>query len=691
MQKFNIDFDLLPVNVAVYKKVDNDFEFVAFNKMAEKTENICAEDLIGKKLTKVFPNIKKSGLFDILKRVDKDSETLVFDKSFYQDGIVKGWRKHYISKLDSGEIISFYIDYTVEKELETNLTKTEEELKIQKNFLKTVIDVIPDVIWIKDLNLNYIGCNAKFEELYGIKESELIGKSDFDLVDKKTAKFYRENDKLVLKSDHVVHSDDYWSFDNGRIQGYFETIKTTVKDSKGKIVGILGIARDITERVKREKELEQYALYDTLTGLSNRVNFLNKLESLIKDRVYKEKKHALMFIDLDNFKEINDTMGHSVGDQVLIQSAKRIKNSVREDDIVARFGGDEFVLVVKNISSEFVIDDIAKKILDNLSEAIEIKGKKFYIGASIGISLIPDDSKNIESLLSYADSAMYRAKEGGRNRYEFYTKDMSKKAFKRVVMENSIRTALENNEFEMYYQPQINTKTKKIVGAEALIRWNHPSLGVVSPSKFIPISEESGQIVEIGKWIIHRVMKDSLSFGKNGLNLKNISINLSIKQLNDANLISIIKNAINETQCNPKWIEFEVTETFAMSNPDNVMILLNKIKDLKCKISIDDFGTGYSSLQYLKKFPIDKLKIDQSFVKDIICDEDDEAIVKAVILIAKSMKLDVIAEGVEENHQKDMLINNGCDMAQGYLFSKPLPLKEFKDFVKKYNREYFNE
>ncbi len=691
MQKFNIDFDLLPVNIAVYRRVDNDFEFVAFNKMAEKTENISSEDLIGKKLTEVFPGVKEFGLFDMLQRVDKDGKTLVFDKSFYQDGRVKGWRKNYISKLDSGEIVAFYTDHTVEKELETNLTKTEEELKIQKNFLKTVIDVIPDVIWIKDLNLRYIGCNAKFEELYGIKESELIGKSDFDLVDRKTAEFYRENDKLVLKSDHVVQSDDYWNFNNGRIQGYFETIKTTVKDSKGKIVGILGIARDITERVKREKELEQYALYDTLTGLSNRVNFLNKLESLIKDRVYKEKKHALMFIDLDNFKEINDTMGHSIGDQVLIQSAKRIKNSVREDDIVARFGGDEFVLVVKNISSEFVVDDIAQKILDNLSKPIEVEKNKFYISASIGISLIPDDSKDIENLLSYADSAMYRAKEGGRNRYEFYTKDMSKKAFERVVMENSIRTALENNEFEMYYQPQINTKTKKIVGAEALIRWNHPSLGIVSPSKFIPISEESGQIVEIGKWIIYQVMKDTSSFKKDKLNLKNISINLSIKQLNDANLISIIKNAIDETQCNPKWIEFEVTETFAMNNPDNVIILLNKIKDLKCKISIDDFGTGYSSLQYLKKFPIDKLKIDQSFVKDIICDEDDEAIVKAVILIAKSMKLDVIAEGVEENHQKDMLINNGCDMAQGYLFSKPLPLKEFKDFVKKYNREYFNE
>ncbi len=680
MTKYNLDLDLIPINIAIYKRVDNDFEFVFFNKTAEKTENIEAKKIVGKKVSEIFPGIKKFGLFDVLERVYKSGKDEIFDMHFYEDDRISGWRKNYIHKLPSGEIAAFYTDHTFEKELETELLE-------QKTFLKTVLNVIPDLIWIKDLNFKYVACNKKFEEVYEIKEKELIGKSDYDLVDAKTAKLFIDNDKTVLASEKPVIYDEYWTLDNKNHRGYYETIKTVMRNNKGDITGILGIARDISERVKKEKELLKYALYDSLTGLANRANFLQKLENLINDRIYKDKMHALFFIDLDQFKEINDTFGHSTGDLVLIESARRLEKSIRKDDIIARLGGDEFVIVLKNIKDLYAVQHIAQKIIDIIKEPILIKNNSFHISASIGISMIPMDSRDIENLLSYADSAMYKAKEKGRSCYEFYTQDISKKAYERVVLENSLRNALENNEFVMYYQPQVDIKSAKVIGAESLIRWKHSSLGLVSPAKFIPIAEESGLILDIGKWIINQVMKDTYLLKKEGYkDINTISINLSVKQLNNKGLLNIIKDGLKRSGCDPKWIEFEITESFAMQDPKVVISVLKNLKEIGCKISIDDFGTGYSSLQYLKKFPIDKLKIDQSFIRDIPSDEDDEAIVKAVILIAKSMKLDVIAEGVEDDYQHLFLKNNKCDLIQGYLYSKPLPFEEFKNFIKNHNK-----
>ena len=591
------------------------------------------------------------------------------------------YSQHVMIDVDTSHKEMYCIDINLKdmKDLENELSK-------QKNFLRTIINVIPDLIWLKDLDGKYLACNSRFEQFFGASEAEIVGKTDYDFVDEELATFFREHDKKAIESGGSKSNDEYLVFNDGSYEGTFSTIKTPMIDEKGNVTGVLGVAHDISERIIREKELENYALYDTLTGLSNRINFLNQLKTLLRDRKSSKIQSALLFIDLDHFKEINDTIGHATGDLVLIEIAKRLKKITREDDILARLGGDEFVLVVKHISDIFIVRSIAQKIIDAIKEPIVIDVSTFYVTTSIGISLSPDDSNEVGNLLSYADSAMYKAKANGRNSYEFYTKEMSERAFERVVLENSLRDAIKKQEFQLYYQPQVDAISGKTVGAEALIRWVHPNMGLISPAKFIPVAEDTGQILEIGKWVISQAMSDMCKMKKEGIDLATISINLSVKQLNDTNLIQIIKDALKETKCDPSWVEFEVTESYAMNNPQNVIVLLNQIKELKCKLSLDDFGTGYSSLQYLKRFPIDKLKIDQSFVRDIPGDTDDEAIVKAVILIAKSMQMQVIAEGVEDMYQKDFLLKYGCSHIQGYLYSRPVPLLEFKEFLDKNNK-----
>jgi len=354
---------------------------------------------------------------------------------------------------------------------------------------------------------------------------------------------------------------------------------------------------------------------------------------------------------------------------------------LRKGDTLARFGGDEFTVLLEHINSALDVKNVAQTILDILREPFIVEQHEFYLTTSVGITIYPEDGQTPESLLRFADIAMYKAKALGRDNYQFYTEALSKQAAARVLLENNLRRAVQNNEFILYYQPQVDARNKKIIGAEALIRWNDPDKGLISPAEFIAVAELSGQIIDIGRWVLHQAMIDMSHWKSAGFDIETISINLSVKQLNDKSLISSIKKALNETQCSPKWIEFEVTEGYAMNEPEQAIILLNKITDLGCKLSLDDFGTGYSSLAYLKRLPVKKLKIDQSFIRDIPGDSDDEAIVNAVILIAQSMQLEVIAEGVEEEVQQAFLLQQNCQYSQGYLYAKPMPIEQFEKFM----------
>ena len=438
----------------------------------------------------------------------------------------------------------------------------------------------------------------------------------------------------------------------------------------------------LTEIVEYSLKLQHLAHHDSLTELPNRTLFHDRLlQSIITSKRH-EQGFALLFIDLDQFKKINDTLGHNIGDKVLVESSKRLRKCVREADTIARLGGDEFTIILKNIVDENSISGIAKKIVFAIKEPIYIDEHILYISASIGISLYPSDATTSTDLTKFADTAMYKAKDAGRDNYQYYNSQMTVLAFEKVVMDASLRVAIKNEEFIVYFQPQYNFLTSEIVGLEALVRWQHPKKGLVFPDVFIPLAEESGLIIDIDTIVMKKAMKQFVLWYKDGLNPGTLALNLSMKQLNENDFINKLLETAKEIGFNTSWLELEVTEGQVMQNHESSIEKLYSLSRLGIKIAIDDFGTGYSSLSYLKKLPLDKLKIDKSFIQEIPHDEDDMAITKAIIALGKSLNFKLIAEGVETQEHKDFLIENGCDFVQGYFYSKPIPIEAITKLLK---------
>ncbi|MEA3370666.1 MAG: EAL domain-containing protein, partial [Campylobacterota bacterium] len=460
-------------------------------------------------------------------------------------------------------------------------------------------------------------------------------------------------------------------------------------DAEGNPLVSVGTVQDITEQRKIENKLEEQkdalkhqANHDTLTGLPNRVLFSDRLEQAIEKAKRNNSKVALLFIDLDHFKEINDSLGHIFGDEVLKIVTHRLQGSIRDEDTLARFGGDEFVVILEDLAHEEDASLIASKILLSTAQAIEIEGNVFYLSNSIGISVYPNDGENPQNLLKYADSAMYKAKSEGRNNYQYYDVKMTELAFERVVMERELRTAIQNREFVVYYQAQMNGKTDTLIGMEALVRWEHPTKGLISPAKFIPLAESTGLIIELDRYVMKVAMVQFAQWHEKGLKPGVLAMNLSIKQLKKEDFVEVLHSLLEESKCRAEWIELEVTESQIMTNPDEAIKVLQKISDLGVELAVDDFGTGYSSLAYLKRLPINKLKIDQAFIKDLPDDEEDSVITKAIIALANSLNLKVIAEGVETKEQRDFIVESGCESIQGYLYSKPLPADEVESTLR---------
>lgn len=389
-------------------------------------------------------------------------------------------------------------------------------------------------------------------------------------------------------------------------------------------------------------------------------------------------KFGLLFIDLDNFKNINDSYGHDEGDIVLKYVADELNLLIRAEDTLARLGGDEFIVIVEELESLDDISIIAKKIIELLKKPIEIKNSKYYLGASVGVSIFPDDSENINDLIKFADTAMYDVKKNGKGYSKFYSHQMSQELLNRITIESEMRDAIKNEEFVVYYQPQIDARDDSLLGVEALVRWQHPTNGLIPPFKFIPIAEETGLIVELDRLVMKQAMQQWSDWYRDGFTPGVLCLNLSVKQLVQEDFLPTLKELLTQTSCKNEWIELEVTESHIMTNPEQSIHILNEISNMGIELAIDDFGTGYSSLSYLKKLPINKLKIDQSFVRELPNDEDDISIVKAIIGLAKSLNLKIIAEGVEVDSQKEFLLENGCRYIQGYIYSKPVPMNEIK-------------
>lgn len=457
---------------------------------------------------------------------------------------------------------------------------------------------------------------------------------------------------------------------------WVELFLAPVRSEAGAITHFVGVLNDVTFRKEAEARLNHLANHDSLTGLPNRNLLYDRLTHVLARR--NEAMAAVLFLDLDRFKLINDSYGHDIGDQLLKAVALRLASCLRDEDTVARLGGDEFVVLLEDLPSEDMAATIAAKIAARLSEPLIVGDCELPLATSIGIALYPRDGRSAQDLLKNADTAMYRAKEAGRGGFCFFAGEMNLHARNRLTLENELRRAIENGELEVFYQPQVTMGSGRLLGAEALVRWRHPLKGLVSPADFIPVAEETGLIVALGEQVLRIACRQLADWQRRGLPTLSVAINLSPRQFRQADLVSVIAAILAETGADPAHIELEITESAAMQDADSAVVALGRLRAMGVSLAIDDFGTGYSSLSYLKRFPIDKLKIDRSFVEGIPEEADDTAIVRAIVAMAHSLGLKLLAEGVETEAQRAFLDSLGCTVAQGYLFGRPQPAAEFE-------------
>jgi diguanylate cyclase (GGDEF)-like protein/PAS domain S-box-containing protein len=636
-----------------------------------------------------MPNMDGLDMAKEIKAIDKEQDILIL--SAFQDIVILKRAidigvDAFISKpvrdidelFDKLEKISMHLQN--KKDLEVALVKSFQQAQI--------IQQIHDSVISTDLNGVITSWNSGSTKLLGYSDEETIGEHIGML-------YPPEKLELITKYIEILINKGEYSSPvevvdkNGKVIDA-ELSLSLLKDDNGLLKGVISYLKDITSRKKAEEELETQkneldyqAHHDSLTGLPNRVYFHRKLQEGIDKSKLDDNKLALFFIDLDYFKEINDSLGHEVGDEVLKTVTSRLRESLRKDDIAARLGGDEFTVIMQSLEHGEDASLLAEKIIKALSAPMLIDGNKLQISCSIGISLYPDDAQEEKDLLKYADIAMYRAKDEGRSNFQFYNSEMIELVLERIRMESNLRNALKNEDFVVYYQPQVDGRTSKLIGMEALVRCTHKQMGIVSPSSFIPLAESTGMIVELDRFVMKSAMTQLAKWYGEGLNPGVLAMNLSAKQLQEKDFIAVLETMLIETKCKPEWLELEVTESQIIANPQEAVKMLNRISDMGIELAVDDFGTGYSSLAYLKELPINKLKIDQSFVKDLPFDENDIVITKTIIGLAKSLNLRVIAEGVETKEQRDFLIENGCNSIQGHYYSNPKSAEGMRELLNK--------
>ena len=767
---------------------------------ASQSNTMVIDDLISDEIHFISKSIS---LHEAAKLLTKHGihQLIVIDEEEHVVGLLKRFD---VLKAIHGSYFEFLIE-TIEKKSEAleKMLVSQKLLLEKSNLLNTVINTIPDLVWVKDVEGKYLTCNHMFERFYNASCSEIVGKDDYDFVSIELADFFRINDQNAIKNNKPVQNEEYIIFNDGSYEGTFETLKTPVKDEDKNILGVLGIARDISERKIKEKELQQrdnelrsaeelahvgswiwdirsdqlrgseethkifgleslksvtfsemlsivhpedremvntnveianqtgiynlvhriivngeikwisssakflqdesgnyieaqgmiqditiqklyelelerLANYDLLTGLANRTYLLAHLQKLIYRNRRSKNNAAVLLFDLDHFRDVNDSFGHNIGDELLIQVAKRMEERIRNEDFVSHISGDEFVLVLEKLQYKEDVTKVAQEMIDLLEKPYSLSNNiEVRIGVSAGIVLISEDMIHENELLQFADAALYKAKKEGRNCYRFYSNELTISVQERIRYQNEIFYALQNNEFEMYYQPQVHIETNRIIGAEALIRWNHPTKGIVSPLVFIPIAEESGLIAHIGAWTLQEACKQGKIWSDNGYDL-HLSVNVSMQQLRHHNLVEVVNDALQESGFAPDKLILELTESAMMKHESELATMLHLLRSKGIGIAIDDFGTGYSSYSYLKRFPIDILKIDKSFIDEIPYKKDAMAIVKAIIAMSEILGYQILAEGVEYIEQADFLKQEKCHYYQGYLKSPPLPATQFE-------------
>ncbi len=572
----------------------------------------------------------------------------------------------------------------VTRRVEAQLSRYASALALSNEALRldvTVFENTQEGIMITDADQHVVSVNPAFARITGYQRTEFLGQTPDQLYSPRHDMAFRQRVAEAVANSGQWQGELWNLRKNGEEFPEWCSINA-IRDAAGRITHYARVFSDISSLKESEAKLDQLAHHDPLTGLPNRLLLDARVAHALTRAARHQNTLAVLFIDLDRFKNVNDTLGHPAGDLLLQQVAARISGCVREQDTVSRLGGDEFTVLLEDVADAGAVGTVARKILGVLAAKISLHGHEVFISGSIGISLYPDDGKDATTLFKHADSALYRAKEQGRDNYQFYTEELTALAEARLEAENDLRQALDAEQFTVYYQPQVDLHGGQINGMEALVRWRHPRKGLVLPEEFIPLAEETGLIVPLGAWVLSTACSQTKAWLDAGLQVVPVSVNLSPREFRQKDLVEKVAGALAETGLPARYLELEITEGLAMYNVEESIAILHRLKDLGVRIAIDDFGTGYSSLNYLKRFPIDKIKIDLSFVQHITTDPDDAAISEAIINLSHSMSRKVIAEGVETEAQREFLTARHCDEMQGFHFSRPVPAEAMEHMLR---------
>lgn len=659
-----------------------------YNRMLFETSPVglalCSMDGVLVEINKVCANIighsieeaKQLSYWDITPEEYTDDEYKQLE-SLNNTGHYGPYEKEYFHK-DGHRVAVRLVGHIIERNGEQYIWSGVEDITVEKALKEklgqsaAVVHNTAEGIIITDIDSRIISVNPAFTEITGYSEDEVIGQTPRILKSNKHDRvFYADMWKQVMQTG--CWQGELWDRKkDGAVFPSWTTISAVINDDT-EVTHYVGVFSDISSLKQSEDKLDFLAYHDPLTGLPNRLLMSDRLEHALRIAERKKKMLGVLFLDLDRFKNINDSLGHSVGDRLLEQVAVRLQEAVRQEDTVARLGGDEFVVLIEGVNHASDVIGLANKLLSSFTDSFSLNGHTLYVTPSIGVSVYPQDGSDPETLIRNADTAMYRAKEMGKNNCYLYSSKLTEQAMERLTLESALRNAIHRDEFELNYQPQVELTSNRLLGVEAMIRWNHPELGQILPDRFIPVAEESGLIIEIGMWVLKTACEQMQAWQQQGLALSVIAVNVSGIQFQRGDIVNTVASILSASGLPPQYLELEITESIILKRPEFAIDALHKLTQLGVSISIDDFGTGYSSLSQLKHLPVDKLKIDQSFVQDIPHDKDDEAIACAIIALGQSMNLKVIAEGIETVAQREFLISQGCNEGQGYLYSCPVP------------------
>jgi diguanylate cyclase (GGDEF)-like protein/PAS domain S-box-containing protein len=548
------------------------------------------------------------------------------------------------------------------------------ECKTDQDLLNTFLEHIPDNVYFKDRNSRFLRINRAMANYFGLSDpTQALNKTDSDIFSSEHAgKAFEDEQRIIETGDAMPGMEEKETWPDGH-ETWVLTTKVPLKDRRGKITGTMGISRDITDRKHAELRIHHMALHDALTGLPNRTLLEDQLAQAIALASRNGKRVAVFMLDLDRFKNVNDSFGHQVGDRLLEAVSERLRSGLRASDIVARLGGDEFVIGLPMVEQHQDIEQVARKVLGTLTAPFEIEGHGLQIGASIGICEYPADGEDPRDLLRAADTAMYEAKNRERGKYAFFSAELTDATRRRQKLEFDLQHALARDEFVLYYQPLVSTDSGGITGMEALLRWRHPEQGIVYPDEFVPQLEELGLMVEVGNWVLRTACKHNAAWQKEGLPPVRMMVNVSSTQFYRGNIVSNVRKALSESGLDPEWLELELTESLTLDGSESTIKIMRALKRLGVSLSLDDFGTGWSSLSYLRRFPIDRIKIDRSFLRDVASEPTAEAVVRSIINLGRDLGLACVAEGVETSEQLNYFRQQHCEEVQGFLYSPAVP------------------